>query len=386
MIEKTDNTIRLSGRVDSSNAAEFEKELFAAADGTDITLDAEALEYVSSAGLRVFLKLKKSLPGELSIINVSKELYEIFDVTGFTNILNVKKALRRVSIDGLEVIGRGATGTVYRIDSDTIIKVFNKNIGLYMIERESRKAKKAFLFGVPTAISYDMVRVGDRFGVVYEMLNAEDLSNVIKNDKAHLEEHIRDFALKMKQMHSIEVDDSFDDAKAATLLALDRTEGKLCTAEELKKLRAVIESIPDRNTFIHGDAHIGNVMLQNGEYMFIDLSSSGKGHPIFDMASMCMAFRISRHSDEKARQRFELTRGFTPDEMRRIWDTYLRTYLGTDDEAFLKKAERQIIAVTCARIFPAGVSVPGLFSDETLESYKQTVLDYYDGGIEPLVF
>ena len=388
MVEKIDNnTLRLSGRVDSSNAAQFETELLAAAEQGDITLDAEALEYVSSAGLRVLLKLKKSLDGELSIINVSKELYDIFDVTGFTNILNIKKALRRMSIEGLEVIGRGATGTVYRIDSDTIIKVFNKNIGLYMIENESRKAKNAFLFGVPTAISYDMVRVGECYGVVYEMLNARDLSDVIKNDKAHLEEHIRNFALKMKQMHTIEVDDRFIDVKTTMLQALGRTEGKLCTTEELKKMCAVIESVPDRNTFIHGDAHIGNVMLQNGEYMFIDLSGSGKGHPIFDMASMCVMFRIlGQRLDAETRQKIELIRDFTPDEMQRIWDKYLRTYLDTDDEAFLKKAERQITAITCARVFPAGVAVPGMFSDATLEFFKRTVLDYYDSGMEPVLF
>ena len=63
-----------------------------------------------------------------------------------------------------------------------------------------------------------------------------------------------------------------------------------------------------------------------------------------------------------------------------------RTYLGTDDGELLKKAERQITAVACARVFPAGVAVPGLFSDETLDFYKRTVLDYYDSGMEPVLF
>ena len=217
MIEIIDNAIKLSGRIDSSNAKQFEEEMDAISDAKDITIDAGKLEYISSAGLRVLIKLRKTINGELSIINTSKDVYDIFDMTGITRILTVKKALRNMSIEGLEIIGKGATGSVYRIDNDTIIKVFNKNIKLNMIKRENEKAKNAFLFGVPTAISYDIVKVGECYGVVYEMLNADDLVNVIQKDREHLEDHIRDFALKMREMHTIEVDDRFEDAKARTI-------------------------------------------------------------------------------------------------------------------------------------------------------------------------
>lgn len=53
-------------------------------------IDASELSYISSAGLRVFLKLRKAV-GELTVFNVNSEVYDIFDVTGFTDILNVKK-------------------------------------------------------------------------------------------------------------------------------------------------------------------------------------------------------------------------------------------------------------------------------------------------------
>jgi len=382
-----ENTIRLTGRIDSNNAAQLEKELLAAAEGMqEITLDAEELEYISSAGLRVLLKLKKQTAGEVTVINASKDVYDIFEVTGFNNILTVKKALRSMSIDGLALIGKGGTGSVYRVDNDTIIKVFNKNVSIDMINRESSKAKKAFLFGVPTAISYDIVKVGECLGVVYELLNAEDLVNVIMKDKEHLEDHIKSFALKMREMNSIEVDDSFEDTKARTIRNMGHLEGILCTADEVRKLRAVIENVPDRNTFIHGDAHIGNVMLQKGEYMFIDLAGASKGHPIFDMVSMCIAFKMGQNANEETRNNTALIKGFTTDEMRRIWDTYLRTYLGSEDEAFLKKAERQILVITCARVIMSVLSVPGLFPPDRLAFFKNTVIDYYDSGIEPLCF
>lgn len=147
---------QIKGKIDSTNAPEFEKEIMAA---LPTEIDASGLEYISSAGLRVLMKLRKTV-GEVTIVNVSSDVYEIFDVTGFTSILTVKKALREISVDGCEVIGAGGYGTVYRLDAETIVKVYH-HAGLDFIEKERELSKKAFLLGVPTAISFNTVKVGD---------------------------------------------------------------------------------------------------------------------------------------------------------------------------------------------------------------------------------
>lgn len=71
-----------------------------------IGLDTSRLEcdYYSSAGLRVLMKLRKQAKKALPVYNVSPEVYEIFDVTGFTDLLDVHKALRKVSEDN-DIIG-----------------------------------------------------------------------------------------------------------------------------------------------------------------------------------------------------------------------------------------------------------------------------------------
>ena len=88
---KKDNekmTVALVGRIDSTNAAAAEAEINACLQGFSgkLVLDAQALEYISSAGLRVILRLKKANP-TTSIINASSEVYEIFDMTGFTEMM-----------------------------------------------------------------------------------------------------------------------------------------------------------------------------------------------------------------------------------------------------------------------------------------------------------
>ena len=83
---------KISDRIDTSNAAEFEKSIAEAHDAYgELEIDASDLVYISSAGLRVLLKARKA-QGSLTIKNVSPEVYEILDVTGFVDILNVEKA------------------------------------------------------------------------------------------------------------------------------------------------------------------------------------------------------------------------------------------------------------------------------------------------------
>ena len=128
-------TIFLEGRIDSGNAALTESELFAALEGADAApvIDAEGLEYISSAGLRILMKLRGRYDSPVTMENVSKDIYDILETTGFTQLLNVKKALRVISIEGLEPMGEGATAKVYRLDSETIVKVFEKNVNFDMM-------------------------------------------------------------------------------------------------------------------------------------------------------------------------------------------------------------------------------------------------------------
>ena len=83
--------ISLDGRIDASNAADVEKEINAvrkANEGTHTVLDADTLEYISSAGLRIMLRLRKEEP-KLAIINVSPQVYGVFEMTGFTEMMTV---------------------------------------------------------------------------------------------------------------------------------------------------------------------------------------------------------------------------------------------------------------------------------------------------------
>lgn len=150
------------------------------------------------------------------------------------------------------------------------------------------------------------------------------------------------------------------------------------------KLQRLFENIPDRCTFIHGDCHPGNVMIQGGKLVFIDMMTCGSGHPVFDLTSMCTNYHMSAESE--SRENNPLLRNFTKEETMRIWNIFLHSYLDTEEEKILQKAERQITAISSARILFSVIYLPGLFSEEQLKELKHVALAYVDDGLEPLVF
>ena len=85
-------TLSVEGRLDTTTAPALEQEIQALTDATELTIDFAKLEYISSAGLRVLLSAHKAFAKKdgMTITNVNEQVLDIFDVTGFKDILNIK--------------------------------------------------------------------------------------------------------------------------------------------------------------------------------------------------------------------------------------------------------------------------------------------------------
>ncbi len=89
----TELTLKLEGRLDTTTAPQLENELKESLDGvSSLTLDMEKLEYISSAGLRVLLSAQKKMnaQGDMKVVHVGDTIMEIFEVTGFSDILTIE--------------------------------------------------------------------------------------------------------------------------------------------------------------------------------------------------------------------------------------------------------------------------------------------------------
>ena len=92
-LNKTELIITLTGRLDTTTAPQLESELKASFDGLEsLVLDFAGLDYLSSAGLRVLLAAQKQMnkQGSMVVRNVNETIAEIFDVTGFCDILTIQ--------------------------------------------------------------------------------------------------------------------------------------------------------------------------------------------------------------------------------------------------------------------------------------------------------
>ena len=380
-------TLFLSGHIDSANAAEIENkinELRESNPSENIIIDAGELEYISSAGLRIILRLRKEYP-DLKIINVSSEVYEVLDMTGFTEMINVEKAYRVISVDGCEVIGQGANGKVYRIDRDTIVKVYLNPDSLPDIQRERELARKAFVLGIPTAIPYDVVRVGDGYGSVFELLNAKSFAKLIIENPDKLDEVVKMSVDLLKKIHSTEVKKGdMPDMKAVALDWADFLKDYL-PENQFNKLHSLIEAVPDDNHMMHGDYHIKNVMLQNGETLLIDMDTLCMGHPIFELASIYNAYAGFSEIDNSVSMSFL---GIPHETSLEIWDKTLHLYLDTDDENIVKSVEEKAMIIGYTRIMRRTIRRNGFNTSEgqkQIEVCREHLADLL-GRVDSLVF
>ena len=323
-------TLYFEGELNSYNAERIEKEIEDTIKGkefSNLILNFENLHYISSAGLRIVLKLKQKY-GDLSIVDTSLEVYDVLQMTGFTNLMTIKKALKRVYVSGAEIVGEGFFSTVYRIDKDTIIKVFNRTSDTDQIERELRLAKEAFILGIPTAISFDIVKVDDKLGVRFEMLDCMSLKNAVLAYPDKLKEYVDKYAALLKKITTTECfNPIIPDIKKFYLEKVEKIKPYL---EEKYYLKAkkLIESIPDRKTFVHGDCHFKNIMVQNGELILIDMDTLSVGHPIFELAGIYAPYCAFDEDDPGNTKKFF---GMEREDAVRLYNALIDRYFGKDD-------------------------------------------------------
>ena len=373
-------TIELKGRIDSNNASQVEKNVLSLLDGKSgepVVLDASALEYISSAGLRVILRIKKICP-DLRIVNVNSEVYEILDMTGFTEMMTVEKAYRVVSLDGCEEIGRGANGSIYRIDQDNVIKVYNNADALDDIRHEREVAKLALILGIPTAISYDVVRVGDSYGSVFELLNASSFSKIIAQEPEKLEFCVQEYVKMLKKIHGTAVPKGKLPDMKETALNWARFMQDHLPEEAGRKLLAMVEAIPHDDHMIHGDYHTKNLMLQNDEVLLIDMDTLAVGNPIFELASMFNSFVGYSEYDHETILHFQ---GFDFETGRTFWRKALAAYLGTSSETKIREVEDKARVIGYTRMIRRSIRRKGLESEKgraEIALWKQELLELLD--------
>ena len=296
-------------------------------------------------------------------------------------MIPVEKGYRKLSIEGCEVIGQGANGKVYRLDKDTIVKVYYNADALPEINRERDLARRAFILGIPTAIPYDVAKVGDSYGSVFELLNAKSFSKLIAAEPENLDKYVELYVELLKKIHSTEVKpDDMPDQRAVVIGWVNFLKDYL-DAGKWEKLHKMVEAVPVNHHMIHGDYHTKNVMMQNGEVLLIDMDTLSQGDPVFEFASIYNAFVGFYDFDHAATMDFQ---GLDYDTTISIWKKMLPLYFGTEDPEKLKAVENKSAILGYARLMRRLIRRNGFDTEEgrkLIAHYKnqiETRLDSVD--------
>lgn len=346
-------TVSVDGRLDTEASVRFDAEIAEISRNNpheSMVLDAEKLQYVASSGLRTILKLVKT-EKNFSMENVSESVYNVFEMTGFSRIMTIRKALRKIDLEKCERIGFGGNGAVYRVSEDEIVKV-NYNPATYAaLDMELAKAKEAFLLGIPTAISFDLVDCGEgRRGVVYETIKSRTLGETIQSSPELMEELTDRYIEQLNILHAVHTDNPvFSNAKDSYRKQVEDA-SKFLTEEEGKMLEQILEVLPEGDRLVHCDAHPKNIMIQGDEMLWIDMEGMSVGHPIYDLISISAVLNGMR-TDEVTMS----ICGMDIQTVLRFKECFIRKYFKTDDPEAVQKYSSMIDVLRLIRaVFAIG--------------------------------
>jgi uncharacterized protein (TIGR02172 family) len=334
--------VALHGRLDASSAPAVEAQLVT--DGIrELVLDFADCPFVSSCGIRTVLVAHRRMAnagGRMVARSLPPAVREIFDMTGLSSIISITRPNREISIDGLELLSQGVCGECFRLDAETVVKLYREGVAPEVAEQEKRYAKAAFVMGIPTAISYDVVSCGTRSGIVFELLNAELFSSVIRRDRGNIDLHARRLSDIAKLLHAGKGDRAILTDLKDRFRGYIRQIDDVLTPEETEHMLDRLEAVPDADTCVHFDLHSSNIMVQGGELVIIDMGDFSIGSNMFDLGLIYMIYGVPELGMCRMATKIETEDGLA------FWNAFARHYFSgrsAEERAFFE-ANRYFLA------------------------------------------
>lgn len=266
-----------------------------------------------------------------------------------SNIMD--KEIREIDLAQWQQVGEGGNGKTYvarpqaapqcgdpdGANAGAILKISNSRLStLEAVRKEFDVSRAVHALGLATPEMREIVRVGDAYGTISELIKPKrSLGRICCDNPERTEEMATLLCTRGKELFATPCDTGFFPSRKAQLLqALGRVQ--FVGRKTLSTLEAFAQRIPDTTTCLHGDFQMGNLILSGERHYWIDLDRFGYGDPMFDVGHLYMLCNV--YSSMKYVQGlFHVTR----DQFHRFWDAFARAYTGSADHAdFDREAAR----------------------------------------------
>ncbi len=258
----------------------------------------------------------------------------------------------KINLDDYVQSGAGFNGASYDMKSDpnVMVKLYNEDYPKQPIIDELEVAKKVYELGVASPEPGCLVTDGKRLGIKFRrIVGKRSFSRMLADEPERTEEYARIFARACKNLHATECPKGlFPEAKEQFIDFVKWA--KELSESEKKVIIDFIESVPECNTALHGDMHIGNAITTlakgadlNSKYdiYFIDLGYFSRGCPLYDVG---MFYNVCNVSDDNfIMKEMHITGGTA----REVWNYFVDEYFFADDNLaekwFGKGANKEIV-------------------------------------------
>lgn len=306
---------------------------------SSVLFDFEKVESVSFATIRTLLARREQGKTN-SIINASNDVYLMFVSTGADRFIHISRAPREIDLSAYHVAGEGGMGDCYFDDEgDCMIKLYQDPSLLILAQMEKRGAYAAFVSGVPTPLVGEEIKAGDKHGIIFERAkNKRSIARLIADDPDNIEEYATTFAEMFLKLHATPCAKDLVDPIAGRLRAVVDQVGFM-TEEQHERADVILDGIEPRDTCLHGDPHLGNMIIGDNGPQFIDLGSFSYGNPLFDLSMTYM--ECSLLCDVGDATEGTITRNFhiSPDTLKQFWKLFAKHYFDAQTPVQVEEVE-----------------------------------------------
>lgn len=246
---------------------------------------------------------------------------------------------KSIDLSAWTKVGEGGNGAVYVNEAEPgiLLKVNTIDTSEKTIREEFYTPKAVFETGVPTPKIYEIVKVGDCFGVkCQEIPGKKSFARLCGENPETIDVRAAQMANLLKEFHAKTVKDSewIPSMKERMQEAAETT--TLVGGKAKERLIAFVKEIPECDQLLHGDLQMGNIIMADEKPYWIDLGRASHGIPQFDLGHFylfCNIFSRTARVQEIAHM--------TDKQMIQFWNAFAMAYNGPDNmDAFVKECRR----------------------------------------------
>ena len=311
-----------------------------------VTLDFSGVTSLSFSAVRALLALRERGHG-IEIVNASEDVFLFLDATGARRLIPVARRPREVDLGTWHTAGDANQGDCYFDPSgDRMVKLFRDTTLFASARREAQGSYAAFVSGVPTPLVAGEVSYDRRVGIMYECArNKRSISRLIADDPGRIERYVETFARMSRELHEIPCDTSVAEPVGASYLP-KIAEATYLSDSQRDRLARVVEQTTPATTCVHGDLHIGNLVVCDAGNLWIDLGEFGYGNPLFDLGT---AYFTSVMSTRLSASIIEQNFHFPAETMLEVWRLFMRHYFGAETPGQREEVEHEVIPYAVLR-------------------------------------